>query len=270
MRTFSIATGAVAAVVATALVVSASALAATSHSTKVIPFSAKYAGTATAKVTDNVADIAANGSGTGTLLGSSKIAGTAKGDASAQPCVPFQGPGTIVGAAGTKLLFTVVPTSQGCGDEAARSSASPARRRSPKASASSRTRRGRSSSRASTTAAPARSRSSSPAASPPEVSRREGGNQPHGSILTLAAVAVAAVTFTAAAPAADEIPFPANVSPTCSSPPRRSVRTAPRANFFKPGRRHRGTRSTASRARCSVRRTSSTSTSRSPASRTSS
>jgi len=118
MRKFSIATGAVAAVVATALVVSASALAATSHSTKVIPFSAKYAGTATAKVTDNVADIAANGSGTGTLLGSSKISGTAKGDASAQPCVPFQGPGTIVGAAGTKLLFTVIAASQGCGDEA--------------------------------------------------------------------------------------------------------------------------------------------------------
>ena len=118
MRKFSIATGAVAAVVATALVVSASALAATSHSTKVIPFTATYSGTATTKVTDNVADILANGSGTGTLLGASKISGKGTGDTSAPDAgIPFQGPGSIVGTAGTKLLFNVLPTSKGIGDE---------------------------------------------------------------------------------------------------------------------------------------------------------
>jgi len=119
MRKFSIATGAVAALVATALVVSASALGATSHSTKVIAFTGTYSGTATTKVTDNVADILASGSGTGTLLGASKLSGKGTGDTSAPDAgIPFQGPGSLVGTAGTKLLFNVLPTSKGIGDEA--------------------------------------------------------------------------------------------------------------------------------------------------------
>ena len=118
MRKLSIATGAVAALVATTLVVSASAFGATSHATKVIPFTATYSGTATTKVSDNVADIIANGSGTGTLLGASKLSGKGTGDTSdPQSGIPFQGPATIVGTAGTKLLFTVLPTSKGIGDE---------------------------------------------------------------------------------------------------------------------------------------------------------
>jgi len=84
--------------------------------TKTIAFTASYSGTADVKMTDSIADIAANGSGTGTLLGSSKLAGTGKGDSSVQPCVPFSGPGTLTGV-GTKLSFTVVSGSQGCGDE---------------------------------------------------------------------------------------------------------------------------------------------------------
>jgi hypothetical protein len=84
---------------------------------KTIAFTASYSGTANAQVTDNVAEISANGSGTGTLIAASKITGAGKGDTSMQPCVPFSGPGSLVGA-GTKLTFTVISGSQGCGDEA--------------------------------------------------------------------------------------------------------------------------------------------------------
>jgi hypothetical protein len=96
--------------------VAGSAFAGTNATAKKIAFAASYSGTATAKVTDGVADIVANGSGKATLIGSGKITGAGKGDASAQPCVPFTGPGTITGAAG-KLAFTVLTGASGCGDE---------------------------------------------------------------------------------------------------------------------------------------------------------
>jgi len=84
---------------------------------KTIPFTASYNGTANVQVDGSVANISANGNGAGTLLGAGAIIGTGTGDSSAQPCVPFTGPGTMSGTAGTKLMFTVVPGSQGCGDE---------------------------------------------------------------------------------------------------------------------------------------------------------
>lgn len=83
---------------------------------KKIAFTATYSGTATVQVTDQVADISASGKGSGTLIGSSSISGKGTGDASQQPCAPFTGPGTMVAGA-TKLAFTVVSGSQGCGDE---------------------------------------------------------------------------------------------------------------------------------------------------------
>jgi hypothetical protein len=55
------------------------------------------------------------------------------------------------------------------------------------------------------------------------------------SILTLAAVAVAAVTFTAAAPAADEIPFPANVVADVFVAAQTVGADGATTNFFKPG-----------------------------------
>ena len=83
---------------------------------KTIPFSASYSGTVTYQQTDNIVDLSANGTGTGTLLGASKIAGTGRADTSAQPCVPFTGPGTMTGVGG-KLGFVVLSGAQGCGDE---------------------------------------------------------------------------------------------------------------------------------------------------------
>ena len=104
-----------AATAAVAALAAGSALA--GGSTKVVPFTAKYAGTAVVKVTNNIADISANATGTATLLGQSKLAGTGTGDTSVQPCVPFGGTGTMTSSKGTKLSFKVVPGAQGCGDE---------------------------------------------------------------------------------------------------------------------------------------------------------
>lgn len=117
MRTTAVLT-ALSALCATALV-PAIALAGTTGRADTIRFTATYAGKATVKVTDDVADISVNGTGTATVIGASTITGTGKGDASKQPCVPFTGTGVIKAASGgTTLSFTVVPGSQGCGDEA--------------------------------------------------------------------------------------------------------------------------------------------------------
>lgn len=83
---------------------------------KIVPFTAKYAGTATVKITDGVADIAANGVGAGTPIGKGKITGKGKGDSTQQPCVPFTGPGSMTGTKGN-LNFMVLSGSTGCGDE---------------------------------------------------------------------------------------------------------------------------------------------------------
>jgi hypothetical protein len=105
---------AVAAVLAVAILAPSGAAA----KVKKVAFVATYAGTANVQVDGNVANISANGSGKGTLLGSGKITGTGTGDSSQQPCVPFTGPGVMTGTAGTKLTFTVPAGAQGCGDEA--------------------------------------------------------------------------------------------------------------------------------------------------------
>jgi hypothetical protein len=103
-----------------ALVVALAAMvvagAAVAGAAKKIPFSGKYAGTAVTKVTDNVADITANGAGAATPIGAGKITGKGTGDSSVQPCVPFTGTGSITGAKGT-VQFKVIPGSTGCGDE---------------------------------------------------------------------------------------------------------------------------------------------------------
>jgi len=84
---------------------------------KTVPFTGSYSGTVAVNQTDNIADLLANGTGSGTLIGAGKITGSGKGDTSVQPCVPFSGPGSMTGAGG-KLLFTVVSGATGCGDEA--------------------------------------------------------------------------------------------------------------------------------------------------------
>ena len=98
-------------------VLAGSAWAGGASQAKVIPFVGSFKGLATVKVTDNVADIAANGAGTATLMKATKIVGKGKGDASVTPCVPFTGPGSMTNATGTKINFVVTPGSTGCGDQ---------------------------------------------------------------------------------------------------------------------------------------------------------
>lgn len=94
------------------------AVAETTSPAAVVPFTAKYAGKATVKVTNNIADISATGTGTATIIGASTVTGKGKGDASRQPCVPFTGTGAMTASSGsTALSFAVVPGSTGCGDE---------------------------------------------------------------------------------------------------------------------------------------------------------
>jgi hypothetical protein len=114
------------ALVAAAAVTALLAAAAVGSAGKVMPFKAAFKGTATTKVTGDRVDITAKGTGTGTPIGKSALAGvgvgTKSGDAA---CVPFTGPGTIV--TGQKLTpkstkkaiikFTVTPTSTGCGSD---------------------------------------------------------------------------------------------------------------------------------------------------------
>jgi len=108
---------ALATAIAAVVIVGVSSASAAAGKTKIVSFTAKYAGTATVLVTDTVANISANGVGTGTLIGKSKITGKGLGDASQQPCVPFTGPGSMANSKGSKLNFKVLPGSTGCGDE---------------------------------------------------------------------------------------------------------------------------------------------------------
>lgn len=108
----------VAALVTLAAVLAGSAFAGTTGSAKIVKFNASYAGAAVVKVTDQVADISTTGAGKGTPIGASKITGKGTGDASAQPCVPFTGTGSMVGLKGAKINFKMASGSQGCGDEA--------------------------------------------------------------------------------------------------------------------------------------------------------
>jgi len=101
------------AVVALTAVTAASALAA---APKKIAFAGKYSGTATTKVDGNTATIAANGTGTGTQIGSGSITGLGTSDTSQQPCIPFTGTGKMTGSGGT-ITFKVLSGSSGCGDE---------------------------------------------------------------------------------------------------------------------------------------------------------
>jgi len=99
-------------------VASGIATGATSGGLGVVSFSATYSGKATVKVADDVADISAQGTGTGTVIGASAISGKGKGDTTKQPCVPFTGTGEMSANNGSATLqFTVPAGSSACGDE---------------------------------------------------------------------------------------------------------------------------------------------------------
>ena len=104
--------------VAVAALVAGTALAAGNAGSKTIAFKGAYAGKAVVRVSGSKADIpSAAATGTGTLVGKSKLSGKGAG-VGADPCGTFGGPGTITAADGKKLNFVIAPTGgSACGDE---------------------------------------------------------------------------------------------------------------------------------------------------------
>ena len=93
------------------------AFAATTVVKTTVPFVAKYTGMAVTSQTDNNVAITANGTGKATLIGVGKVTGLGTGDSSVQPCVPFNGTGSMRGPYGV-ITFKVNPGTAGCGDDA--------------------------------------------------------------------------------------------------------------------------------------------------------
>ena len=104
--------------VAVAALVAGTALAAGSVGSTTVAFRATYAGKAVVRVTGSTADIpSASATGTGTLVGKSKLSGKGAG-VGADPCGTFGGPGFITASNGKRLNFVIAPTAgNACGDE---------------------------------------------------------------------------------------------------------------------------------------------------------
>ena len=83
---------------------------------RTVAFSGTYAGTATVKVNGTQATAVALGKGTGTLMGASKIGGSAKADTSSPPCAIWYGLGSISSTRGT-LKISVLPGARGCASQ---------------------------------------------------------------------------------------------------------------------------------------------------------
>jgi hypothetical protein len=101
---FVIATAAVTAIVA------GTALAATQSK---VAFKGTYKGTVAEKVDGSNVTAVATATGKGSVVGSSKLAGTVTATTANPPCSPLLGPGTITGPKG-KLKINVVTGSRGC------------------------------------------------------------------------------------------------------------------------------------------------------------
>jgi hypothetical protein len=78
-----------------------------------VAFKGSYAGQVTEKVDGSNVSALTSGTGTGTVIGKSTLAGTVTATTSNPPCSPIAGTGTLAGTKG-KLKVTVLPTSRGC------------------------------------------------------------------------------------------------------------------------------------------------------------
>ena len=83
---------------------------------KTVVFAGSYTGNATTNMNGTSGTVTANGTGTGTMIGSSKLSGNGP-VTQQQPCALFSGPGQLVAANGAKIVFTVKPGAQGCGSD---------------------------------------------------------------------------------------------------------------------------------------------------------
>ncbi len=83
-----------------------------------VAFTGSYTGKATVKISGSRADIVADATGTGTVVGKSKLSGKGVGN-NVEPCPLFGGPGTITAANGSKLNFVISSAGgSACTDEA--------------------------------------------------------------------------------------------------------------------------------------------------------
>lgn len=85
-------------------------------SSKIVPFTATYAGVANVTVADGVSSIKATGPGKGVPVGAGRVTGVGTGSADANlACQLFSGTGTITGAKGARVNFKMT-SAQACGD----------------------------------------------------------------------------------------------------------------------------------------------------------
>jgi hypothetical protein len=103
---------------AVAALVAGTALAASNTAGRTIAFKASYSGKAVVRVAgSNATIVSALATGTGTLVGKSKLSGKGAG-VGADPCGTFGGPGFITAVDGKRLNFVIAPTAgSACGDE---------------------------------------------------------------------------------------------------------------------------------------------------------
>ena len=87
--------------------------ASTALAARTTPFTGTSAGTVTEKVDGQTVTGVTAGTGTGTLLGKSKLTGSVTGTTAEPPCSPVSGPGVLAGATG-KLKINVLPVSRAC------------------------------------------------------------------------------------------------------------------------------------------------------------
>jgi hypothetical protein len=85
-------------------------------STKIVKFTATYAGVANVTVADGVSSIKATGPGKGLPIGAGRVTGVGTGSADeSQACQLFNGTGTITGTKGARVNFKMT-SAQACGD----------------------------------------------------------------------------------------------------------------------------------------------------------
>lgn len=113
MRHFRIAAVSAAATAGAALMVAAAFGGTAARSAKTVPFSATFAGAAVVRAGGSSADLQATGTGTGTPIGKSKLAGKGLGK-DAKPCPLFNGGGVITAADGSTIKFQINSLAKAC------------------------------------------------------------------------------------------------------------------------------------------------------------
>ncbi len=98
---------------AVALAVGSTALAATPKKPKTVTFKGTYAGTVTEKADGQNVTALSTATGTSTIVGKGKLSGTVAGTTANPPCSPLSGTGALSGPKGV-LKVSLKPTTRAC------------------------------------------------------------------------------------------------------------------------------------------------------------